>query len=79
MTEDEARLLTDTNPNAFPCPDCGRRMAVFHVYVTDIFHKKPECERFNARDAAYKRLVPDADAARREANRDTLPRFIPDA
>ena len=79
MTDEEAKSRVDTSPNAFPCPDCGGRMAVFHTHGLDIFHKKPECDRFLARDPAYRIDVLSADTLRREANRSSTPRFIPNA
>lgn len=76
MTEAEAMALTDSNPNAFPCPSCGEPMAVLHKPVfaffgllvthgVDIFHRKPECAEFRERDAAYRVRVLDADKEKR--------------
>jgi hypothetical protein len=81
MTEEEAeaRALTDTNPNAFGCPDCGKRMAVFHTHGVDIFHETPECSRFLARDATYRVRVLECDLVRRKTNEPISSRFIPDA
>ena len=58
----------DDDPLAFNCPRCGLRMAVTHVGgQTDIFHIKPECSSFLARDHAYRAEVLRLDALKRES------------
>jgi len=56
----------DNDPLAFDCPRCGLRMAVTHVDgQTDVFHLKPECESFLARDSAYRDEVLHLDSLKR--------------
>jgi hypothetical protein len=58
----------DDDPLALNCPRCGLRMAVTHVDgKTDIFHIKPECASFLARERAYRDEVLRLDALKRES------------
>jgi len=62
--------IVDTDELAFDCPRCGARMAVTWVDgKADIFHLKPECPAFVARERDYRDEVLQLDAMKRQAVR----------